>query len=79
MTSKLLSANELAEVLNIAVWTVYEHAKSGKIPHYRVGRSLRFSLEDVLNTYKPEKRSVDAEERLPKPKGRYQPFDWSST
>lgn len=44
---RALTAQEVAEVLKIAKNTVYELAKRGEIRSYKVGRSLRFSPEDV--------------------------------
>lgn len=44
---RALTAQEVAEILKIAKNTVYELAKRGEIHSYKVGRSLRFSPEDV--------------------------------
>lgn len=44
---RALTAQEVADILKIAKNTVYELAKRGEIHSYKVGRSLRFSPEDV--------------------------------
>jgi excisionase family DNA binding protein len=39
---RLLTAQTLAEHLDLPLWRVYELAREGQIPHLRIGRSLRF-------------------------------------
>ena len=46
--SKLLSARELAEVLGIAVPTIYQQARRGQLPCYKFGDRVMFRLEEVL-------------------------------
>ncbi len=80
MPEKLLSANDLADILGVTVRTIYDHAKDGLIPSYAVGRSRRFKLEEVLSAYrtggpKPSTRRKDVSKNS---KARYQSFDWSS-
>lgn len=47
MTDRLLTAGEVAERLGIPVSWVREGARSGAIPHVRLGRYVRFDLDDV--------------------------------
>jgi excisionase family DNA binding protein len=49
-----LTAEELAEILQIDKATVYEwvKAKPPKIPYLKVGRFLRFNLQAVLDSQK---------------------------
>ncbi len=42
---KFLTINEVSEYLNIGIKTLY--AKTNFIPHYKVGRLLRFKKEDI--------------------------------
>lgn len=44
---KALTAQEVADILKIAKNTVYELVKRGELNSYKIGRGLRFSLEDV--------------------------------
>ena len=44
----LLTVLQLAEALQVSDDTVYRKAAAGEIPNYRVGRQLRFRLEEVL-------------------------------
>jgi excisionase family DNA binding protein len=41
-SSQAIRVRELATLLNVSPMTIYRHAKSGGIPSFRVGASLRF-------------------------------------
>lgn len=43
----LVEAPEVAQRYKVSKRTVYRLAASGAIPSYRVGRSLRFDLDEV--------------------------------
>jgi excisionase family DNA binding protein len=45
---KLLTAEELADALQVHKATVYEWVKSKVIPYYQSGRFVRFNLQEVL-------------------------------
>jgi excisionase family DNA binding protein len=51
---KALTAEELAEILQVDKATVYEWVKANppKIPYMKVGRLLRFNLQAVLDSRK---------------------------
>ena len=44
---QLLTAREVAELLRLPVSTVYDLARTGRLPHLRIGRAMRFSREDL--------------------------------
>lgn len=44
---RLLTADEVAELLRLPVSTVYDLARTGRLPHLRIGRALRFSQSDL--------------------------------
>lgn len=46
----LLTAAELAERLKVPVSWVYEQSRQGKIPTHRMGRYLRFRLQEVVDS-----------------------------
>lgn len=49
---RLLKAEELADLLGLPLWRVYELAREKRIPRVRIGRSLRFdpnAVSDWLN------------------------------
>ena len=48
MPTQLATAKELAAVLCLSESTILEQAQRGAIPHYRIGRSVRFDIQAVL-------------------------------
>jgi len=44
---KLLTVRQLAEATGLAPWRIHELCAQRKLPHMRVGRTLRFA-EDVI-------------------------------
>jgi excisionase family DNA binding protein len=44
---QLLTAEEVAELLRLPVSTIYDLARTGRLPHLRIGRALRFSRADL--------------------------------
>ena len=44
---QLLTADEVAELLRLPVSTVYDLARTGRLPHLKIGRALRFSRGDL--------------------------------
>jgi excisionase family DNA binding protein len=56
MKEPLLTARELAHVLGIKAGTVLDRyeAKPPKIPGYKFGRAVRFDLDEVLATGRPD-------------------------
>ncbi len=51
-----LTAQDVADILNIAKNTVYEIIKRGELNSYKVGRKLRFTMEDVQDYIQRSKR-----------------------
>jgi len=43
----LLSVPELSAYLNIKPKTLYAKTEAGEIPHYRIGRTIRFRLDEI--------------------------------
>ena len=48
MTDRLLTADEVAELLSVPVGWVREHTREGHLPAIRLGRYWRYRLERVL-------------------------------
>ena len=44
----LLTAAEAASLLKCSLWMVYELAKQDKLPHFRLGKQLRFSSKALM-------------------------------
>jgi len=45
--NKLITPDGLADILNISKASVYRLIASRKLPFYKVGGSLRFSIDDI--------------------------------
>jgi len=52
----LIDADSLAEKLSIPVSWVYEQSRQGAIPTHRVGKYIRFDLNEVLESQKQNHR-----------------------
>ena len=48
MTDRLLTAREVADRLGVKTSWVEEHARTGAMPHVRLGRWVRFEWPAVL-------------------------------
>ncbi|MDY6796787.1 MAG: helix-turn-helix domain-containing protein [Actinomycetota bacterium] len=46
-SNKLLTVNEVADILRVSNMTVYRLVKSGQIPAIRVGKNYRIKESDV--------------------------------
>ena len=47
MEKEYLDINEVTECLGIKKSTLYFHVENGTIPHYRIGRLIRFKKQEV--------------------------------
>jgi excisionase family DNA binding protein len=47
LDDRLLTAEDVAELLRLPVSTIYDLARTGRLPHLRIGRALRFSRDDL--------------------------------
>jgi len=45
--NEYLKIEDISAYLNIKTKTLYAMVESGDIPHYRIGRLIRFKIEDV--------------------------------
>jgi excisionase family DNA binding protein len=48
VSERLLNATQIADLLGVPTTWVREHARAGTIPHYRLGRYVRFKEAEVL-------------------------------
>jgi excisionase family DNA binding protein len=56
-TLTLLTPEELAAQMKIPVSWVYEQSRQGNIPTHRIGRYIRFDLEEVLRSQHKKQRA----------------------
>jgi excisionase family DNA binding protein len=47
MTAPLLNAEQAGELLNVSKWWVRQEARANRIPHVRLGRSVRFDAQTL--------------------------------
>lgn len=47
MIEHALNARELATILNVSPITIFKHAKSGRLPSFRIGTAVRFCPRTV--------------------------------
>ncbi len=52
----LLSIEELAEYLNVPKSWIYDRTHRDAIPHFKLGRLVRFDLEEVLEWLDSKKK-----------------------
>lgn len=48
-STALLCVEDVAQMLNVAPQTVYKWVRTGYIPHFKLGKSVRFSREAVFH------------------------------
>jgi len=64
MESEFLTIQEVSEWLHIKPATLYAKVGGGEIPHYKVGRLLRFKREEIDRWMEDHRRNPsDAERR----------------
>lgn len=47
LDQQLLTADEVADLLRLPTSTVYDLTRTGRLPHLRIGRAIRFSRSDL--------------------------------
>ncbi len=64
MPDKFLTVDQVAEYLSLSKATVYQWASERKIPHYKMGRAVRFRQAEIeswlLEKCKQEPVSIEA-------------------
>ena len=59
MTGRLLTADQVADLLQVPTSWVYAEARAGRIPHVRVGRYRRFRAEAIAEWVASLERGPD--------------------
>ncbi len=76
MTKEFLNIDDLSDLLGVKKSTLYSLVEKGEIPHYRVGRLIRFERNDVdvwieghrRERIDPEKKAKDVLKGVRNPK-----------
>ena len=59
-----LTAAEAAKRLRVSPWTIYRLARIGKLPSYRAGSALRFTVDEI-ERFENESGAVSAKKTAP--------------
>lgn len=49
MSQVIMTAPEVAALLRVSLWSVYEMTRRGQIPHFVVGRCKRYRRDEILD------------------------------
>ena len=60
---RYLTVNEVCQYLNLKACTVYAWVRSSEIPHYRLGKLLRFKKGDIDNWMESHREGVNVVEK----------------
>jgi len=60
VTQRLVTAVELADALGLKPGTVLDQFEAGKLPGYKIGRAVRFDLDEILALTRREARPLAA-------------------
>ena len=55
--ANIVTAKEIAQYLKLTESTIYKLASTGELPGFRIGKSWRFDMEEILKRIKDEKES----------------------
>lgn len=56
MTDRLLTVQQVAELLQVKLSTIYKWTHEGSIPHLKLGRLVRFREDDILEWLRDKDR-----------------------
>ena len=63
MLESLLTAEQVAQLLNVRKKTVYTWAEQGRIPAYRINKALRFRESDLQEFIKASRIPLTQQQR----------------
>ena len=59
---KLVNARQAAKILGVCTQTIYQKFEQGDLPGFRLGRSVRFDMEELKNSLRhPASASTENE------------------
>ena len=56
MDNGFLTVQQVSEYLQIKPATIYAKAEAGEVPYYKVGRLIRFKMDDIENWMDGQRR-----------------------
>jgi excisionase family DNA binding protein len=55
--ANIVTAKEIAQYLKLTESTIYKLASTGELPGFRIGKSWRFDMDEILKRIKDEKEN----------------------
>jgi excisionase family DNA binding protein len=55
--ANIVTAKEIAQYLKLTESTIYKLASTGELPGFRIGKSWRFDMDEILKRIEDEKKS----------------------
>ena len=63
MNQNLIGINEMAKKLDVPVSWLYSRTRTNDIPHFKVGKYVRFDVNQVMEWLKNEQNQITEERR----------------
>ena len=63
MDQNLIGITEMAEKLSVPVSWLYQRTRTDEIPHYKIGKYVRFDEEQVMEWIKTKQNQMIEERR----------------
>jgi excisionase family DNA binding protein len=57
MMANIVTAKQIAQYLKLTESTIYKLASTGELPGFRIGKSWRFDMDEILERIKDEKKT----------------------
>ena len=57
MNQNLIGINEMAKRLDLPVTWIYSRTRTGEIPHYKIGKYVKFDSEKVMQWVQEQNES----------------------
>jgi excisionase family DNA binding protein len=67
--ANIVTAREVGQYLKLTESTIYKLASEGEIPSFKIGKSWRFDMDEILQLIKNQERQKKMEMRTDKKEG----------
>ena len=67
--ANIVTAKEVGQYLKLTESTIYKLASEGEIPSFKIGKSWRFDMDEILQLIKNQERQKKMEMRTDKKEG----------
>ena len=63
MDRNLIGITEMAEKLSVPCSWLYQRTRTGKIPHFKIGKYVRFDMDQVMEWIQKKQNQLTEERR----------------